>query len=328
MQFILPKKDLGKYLEEIGKRKGAELFAPLMKQGGSTSFGKLSEGELFLESNTTFSPKKFFIPHREDLFEFDLKKNSVGIKDLIDKKKRIVFGIRPCDLNAVKYLDHLLLEFFGKDNFYGERRKNSYLIGLECTRAGKNCFCTSLGTNTAENYDMLFVPLGKNYWIDVKGKGEDLISRLFRKTSSLKPKIKLNCKKKVNTKDIAELTDKKFDHKIWEKMGERCLSCAQCTASCPTCNCFLITESIPFGKSKSLRGRELDYCHLPRFTEVAGNHVFRRERSSRLRQFILHKFNYTLQDHGMISCIGCGRCISECPVGIDLTEILGEIRGK
>ncbi len=328
MNYTISKRDLPQFLSSLKKQ--FRVIVPSLGETGSPRFEEYNGQEIFLKGITAFSPKRFFRPEREKIFSFEKKGNSYRVEPVFDDEKRLIFGIRPCDTHALKVLDELFIRYYGDDQFYSIRRRNAVLIALQCTEACENGFCTSMGTSQAIGHDLLFIPRGNQFFVKaVTEMGQSLINgKFFKESKDSEPSAKIECAKQLDTKDLGKNLYSNFNHAIWKQEAERCLSCTSCTQICPTCYCYITDDEFKFGSGReSARYRFLDSCHLLRFTKVAGGHVFRPSREGRLRQFVLHKLSYYEENHGMQLCVGCGRCITACPVKIDLTYIANRIQG-
>ncbi len=327
MNYVLSKEDLAPFLAQLSKR--FQVIVPAKNDSGIVTFQEFSGQEVCLETERLSSPKKFFRPAKEKIFSFAKKKEGYEVKPVFDKTKRVIFGIRPCDTHALQALDELFIRYYGLDQFYSSRRKNTLLIALQCTKACENGFCQSMGTSQAVGADIVFTERGDEFFVRPETEaGRAILDRkLFKQTGDAEPSSKISCKVSLETHNLAENIYRGFESPVWKQEAERCLSCTSCTQVCPTCYCYTTDDEFEFGSgSKSSRFRFLDSCQLKRFTTVAGNHMFRASRSSRLRQFVLHKFSYYQENHGMQLCVGCGRCISVCPTKISLVEIANSIQ--
>ena len=234
-------------------------------------------------------------------------------------KPRIIFGMRNCDANALLVLDKLYLEGY-PDEVYKEKRENTILITIPCDEPEENCFCESL--NLKDYHDLKFIDIGPSYYIEVGSeKGKTLVHR-FKDHKMIGEKQEMDSIKSLNKrKDLK----KYFDDPLWKKEAERCLSCSMCVNICPTCTCFDIVDDVELNLKEGKRSRQADSCQLKSFTEVAGGHIFREDRAARLRHFVLHKLQYFKDKYDVNLCVGCGRCITICPVGIDLVEIANKL---
>lgn len=326
MNYVLEKSSLPKFLASLSKT--FEVIVPAKNDTGIAAFQPYSGQEIFLGNERLSSPKKFFRPAKEKIFSFS-GRGKAEVKPVFDNKKRLIFGVRPCDTHALHVLDELFIRYYGEDQFYSNRRKNTLLIALQCNEACENGFCQSMGTSQAIGADLVFLERGQGFFVRPETKeGKELLDKsLFRQTGDAEPSPKISCRVSLETGNLPENIYKGFESKVWEEEAERCLSCTSCTQVCPTCYCYLTDDEFEFGSGgESSRFRFLDSCQLKRFTKVAGNHVFRESRKARLRQFVLHKLSYYFENHGTQLCVGCGRCISVCPTKISLVEIANRIQ--
>jgi len=320
-----------------------DVFGPI-KRKFDYSFKKL-EGEKpnLHYPTTTISPKKFF-HHKDTLISYQLGGDFIP-HELELEKPLLILGVHPCDLNAILKLD----QFFSKDYqdpFYLERRKNSVIIALNCIETRDNCFClsTSTGPSAEEGFDLLLTDLGNRYLLEVGSpKGEEIMARYDLKDADLYDieekenrieKVKASFKKKITVDGLAEHALKNTDHEVWNLIGEKgglagcfsCLSCGSCSLVCPTCYCFDVYESLSLSLKKGSKIRELDSCQLLGYAEVALGGNFRKDRTDRIRHWMLCKFGAA--SGGLLSnCVGCGRCVDACPVHIDITEVAKTLWG-
>jgi len=271
-------------------------------------------------TNTLYPPKKFFLPHNETLFDYDKNK----IKTRIKNKKRIIFGIRPCDVHSLLILDRFFEDKIS-DPFYALHRKNTLIFALNCSQGNEYCFCESLGYDKLTyGYDLLFTRLKDGFLVEIGSqKGESLTKKYFSETNK-KPQKKHLCDLKLNTSKLQKL-EEKFDDKKWEEESKACLSCGACVFTCPTCGCFTVEDFPDFDLTSGSRKRTWSTCQLKDFSKVAGNFVFREQRSRRFQHRIYHKFDYYPALYGENMCVGCGRCIRNCPPRIDMVRILNEL---
>ncbi len=326
--YILRKTDLQKFTDSVAKK--MTLFAPVRK-GRDFGFEKLPPGQAVdLEgySNTAVPPRGLFLPEGEVLLEYGKGK----VSEKMPSGSAAIFGIRPCDVHAIMVLDRVML---GHDYFeahYKRRRESTLIFALVCNEPGENCFCDSMLTRElVESFDLMFTDQGDHFHVEVgSGKGEKVVeenARIFEPTVDKEAKPGKPCKKKVDISNLSDIMKARMDSKVWEDVAKRCVSCASCTFSCPTCYCFNLVHDADISDLKTGRvRRELDYCMLPRYSRVAGGAVFREPRAERVKQFFYHKLVYGPENEGRFHCVGCGRCITECMAGIDITDEIKKIR--
>jgi sulfhydrogenase subunit beta (sulfur reductase) len=328
--YTLKKSDTQKFIESLaGKMK---VFAPV-KDGPDYNFKRINPGEkvnLDGYSNTEFPPRQIFLPEGETILEFGKGK----ISEKLPVSKAAIFGIRPCDVHALLVLDRVMLGHDYFESHYKKRRENTLILALVCKEPGENCFCESMGTSSlVEAFDLLFTDQGDHFHVEVGTEsGEKIVSqnsKLFSQTVDKAGKPETKCKKIMKTENLPEIMKQMRESKIWEDVAKRCVSCASCTFSCPTCFCFnLIHDTDISNLEKGKVKRELDYCMLLRYSRVAGGVVFREPRVERVKQFFYHKLVYGHENEGLFHCIGCGRCITECMAKIDITEEVKKIRDE
>jgi ferredoxin len=236
----------------------------------------------------------------------------------------------------------LLDKFFSsgeaKDPYYLQKRENMIVLGFACNQPVSTCFCTSLGGSPfgKDGMDLLLQEINDRYLIEpVTQKGEELLKKFsglkdatkadIEKAKKLAKAAEIRVKSTVSVGDINEKLDGMFDDPLWDQVAQKCLGCGICTFLCPTCVCFDILEE---EGDRQRRVRIWDSCQFSCFTLETSGHNPRPSGKERMRQRIMHKFNYFVKNYEEISCVGCGRCVQECPVNLDIREIIGEISTK
>ncbi len=345
--LIISKQNLIHLLEKLSKK--FVIFGP-KKQNGNIIIDKindLSHLVLEYEGRSLIPPKKFFLPPTEVLFEYEIEKDNIKIWDKLvelKKQKRILIGIKPCDISSLNILDKVFIREF-HDPYVTTRRQNTIIVGITCETIVDTCFCvfTDSGPLVREGFDLLLTRIDESYLVEVGSeKGGQLISKfdeLFQpapqefirareeKMESLIEKI--SSLVLPNFSEMYDIMVKNFHHEIWKELSNQCLSCGKCNFVCPTCYCFDVYDDVDLLLKHGKRIRRWDSCHFLSFTRVASGEVFRKERETRIKQRIYHKLVYSVNDIGVISCVGCGRCINVCPAGIDIREIVRELwRGE
>ncbi len=295
-------------------------------------------------TNTVKPPKDFSFPQREVYCEFAQKKGEAPmVTETLPAlaAPKVVFGVRPCDGRAGPRNDTVFSKEFD-DIYYWMRRKKVAQVGLACnTPPSRNCFCTAVGgsPHSEDGLDVLMVDLGDSYLVKALTKvGEEIVkaggkalgnaSAADKKTAA---KAKADAEKApmreiVDIKTVPENLQKNFDSEVWGEMAQACIGCGICTFLCPTCHCFDINDEVT--NVTPLRGQRVrtwDNCQFPDFTMHSSGHNPRNTLGARLRQRVCHKFLYFVQNHDTYQCVGCGRCISECPVGIDIVAVVNKV---
>jgi len=334
---ILKKTDLLPFLE--GLKPEFEVITPLY-EGQDILFGDLDSSKLATDfiGKTRLSPKEYLFPQRESLFTFS-DGEGVEIESHVNESKRVIWGVRPCDLYGLKFLDNVYLSSY-VDPYYRARRSNTILMGLNCNEAGESCFCSSVGAGpfAKEGFDLLFTDLGEAFLVEiVGGAGEGIIEKqagLFtsatgkdeEKAKMLEEKSKKTFKTSIDLEKVRAKMDVAYSHPVWDEEAAKCILCGGCNWVCPTCQCFNV-EDIAEG-NKAERVRYWDSCQLGGFTQMAAENT-RVSQADRLRQRLYHKFSYNPEQYdGDIGCIGCGRCIDVCPALIDITYILRRVANE
>lgn len=285
-------------------------------------------------SNTKLASKEILFPQTEVLFTVKKKDG----KTVIEKPKPIekdwvVFGVRPCDAKGLENSFKVFASGAHKDRAYLEKREKSIVIGYACESPLSTCFCTSVGGSPSgrEGMDILFTDIGDKYLVEIiTQRGESLMEQASGAKQPSKEDLaaaqniwdtaEKSIKEILNLEGLEEKLDTMFDDPIWDEISQKCIGCGTCAYLCPTCLCFDIQdEETPEGIK---RIRTWDTCQFPIFTLHTSGHNPRPSSKERVRQRIMHKFCYFPQEYGHTSCVGCGRCIRECPVGYDIREVL------
>jgi len=314
-----------------------EVYAPV-KQGAYSLYKQICNGAEadFGYVNSKIPPKGILFPQSEKLYSYSVTGEGTRLEECIDTRKKVVFGIRPCDVKSLLLMDNVFNNDKFQDPYYLTRRSNTILVGMACNDPASTCFCTSMdgGPFDQNGLDLLLTDIGEAYVVEaVSQKGKDLAAALAlgaaddsQKAAAAKARESAEVACVVNTEGLKAKLDVNFYDPIWEKFHEKCLGCAACTYSCPTCHCFDIVDEAK--DCNGCRVRNWDSCMFPMFTLHGSGHNPRTSGKERMRQRIMHKFKYFVDNFNATACVGCGRCIKNCPVNLDVREVLADIRGS
>ncbi|MGC9344935.1 MAG: 4Fe-4S dicluster domain-containing protein [Bacteroidales bacterium] len=319
-------------------KKFGEVWAPV-KGGDAWRYEKICCGEKMTGNPTrTILPvKKLLMPTELNMLDFTPEGFNKAKEEI---PTRVLVGIHPCGINAVNILDEFYTTDYS-DPFYTERREKLILIGKSCT-PDEYCFCDETDTKIVEKgYDLFFTDLGDQYlvWIG-SSKGDDIIregSELFNQDVPADVADKfVSWRKDQNSKfshdidleGVVDLMELEYDADFWKELGEKCLSCGQCTMVCPTCTCFNTLDNMELNKPEGHRSRYWDSCMFREYSLVAGGENFREARADRLKLWYTHKLKAFIGLFGSPSCVGCGRCITTCPVDINVKTVAAHLKGK
>jgi ferredoxin len=316
-------------------RAGKRVIAPVQEDGLVIFRPVRSVAEISFSDygNTQWSPKEFLFPPSEPLFAYRLQGDDVILEERPwDEEEQVLFALRPCDAAGLRRLDRV---FLGEeeDPLYAQRRKLTTIVSLACDEARPECFCTAVGGSPAgtEGSDLQLAHLDETWLLrSLTPRGEELVqpsasnwppasaedwARLEERGKSVEQGIR----RSPLPPEAAEVLERSFDDPIWESVGQRCLGCAICAYVCPSCSCFDVNDE---GNTWcGVRCRSWDSCTFAQFTRHASGHNPRPTPHSRYRQRVLHKFAYfPLQHRDRSMCVGCGRCVKFCPVGLDIRE--------
>jgi len=290
----------------------------------------------FNQTNSKLAVKSFFFPQVENLFVFDAE-----TKELSDKEnettahpiQHILFGVRPCDAFSISLLDAVFMKISPADPYYIKKRHSTMIISLACNHPRQTCFCTSVGCqpDSEKGADIIFFDLEDRFLIrPVTDTAEEILNSVRTLLGSAtdcdqekKKQLMLESKniihKDFEFDDLVKKLDN-FNASYWNRIYEKCLGCGICTYLCPTCHCFDIADEVI--ESNGRRVRTWDSCMFSLFTLHASGHNPRPTQKERMRQRIMHKFNYAPKNYDQIFCVGCGRCIMYCPVNLDIRQLI------
>ncbi len=317
------------------------LYLPVDTKAGA-KFEKWAEGTNLSEAlNTVRSPKDFFFPQTESLVDFKVEGKNIEVVDIRSEcEDFVVFGVRACDVKSFEVLDRVFLAE-PVDTYYKNRREHGVIMSLACNKPIETCFCGTFGIDASmPEGDIVCHKTEDTLFMDAKTeKGEKLLAALEDITEAAVAKeidaqVAL-IKERLEKLPLADLTvdafgagktDEFFDVPEWLELSQSCLGCGTCTFVCPTCQCYDIKD---FNTGNGVkRFRCWDSCMYSDFTRMAhGNN--RLTQKERFRQRFMHKLvYYPTNNDGLFSCVGCGRCVSKCPIQMNIVKVIKTLGGE
>jgi sulfhydrogenase subunit beta (sulfur reductase) len=286
------------------------------------------------------SLKKFLYPPALRLFSTHRNGDGFDVEGNADPPPRYAFiGTRSCELAAAGIQDRIFLEGAAADPHYKARRAAAFLLAVNCVEPGGTCFCASMqtGPRCATGFDLALTELDDVFLVEIGSEmGAQMIAGAeWRPAGAFEMSLARRALaeaegrmgRAMDTRDLPDLLYDRLDHPRWAQVAERCLACANCTMVCPTCFCSDVQDVSDLTGDATERVRVWDSCFNREFSYVFGGHL-RPNVRARYRQWLTHKLAAWIDQFGTSGCVGCGRCITWCPVGIDLTAELAAIRGE
>jgi sulfhydrogenase subunit beta (sulfur reductase) len=291
--------------------------------------------------------KPWFFPPRETLFRVERCDGGFAVmprgRDATPSvaPKLALIGVRSCDLHALAIQDQVFMGGPFADEGWARRRSDVFVVAVNCGEAGGTCFCVSMdtGPRATSGYDLALTELleGEHRFLLEIGSeaGARLAERMpTREAASADvaaaeratANAVAGMGRRMEIGGIKELLYANLEHPQWDRVAERCLACANCTMVCPTCFCSSVEDVTDLDGAAAERVRRWDSCFTAEHSYVHGGSVHASIRS-RYRQWLTHKLASWQDQFGTSGCVGCGRCITWCPPGIDLTEEVAAIRG-
>jgi sulfhydrogenase subunit beta (sulfur reductase) len=284
--------------------------------------------EVGVVANTTLPPKDLLFPQTQKMYDYGMDADGrLFVKDIDSSTSQLVFGIRSCDMASIRCLDEVFLTKGFVDNFYEPMREKLLTVALGCTEPAETCFCDSMGVdpNCAPNADIQLRDAGDCYTVEAqteKGAAALAAWEPYLEEGDAQTED-VNCALSVPFEGVKQKLDHMFDDPIWDEISAKCLNCGVCTFECPTCHCFDIDQENRM--KDGYRFRCWDSCMFSEYTAMAGGHNPRPTKKERVRNRFMHKLNYFEDRYGIPLCVGCGRCVADCPVGLDITVLIDRI---
>ena len=364
-EHILGADQLDKLIEVL-VRKGFEVIGPTLRDGAIVYDHVASARDLPSGWTDEQEPGRYQLKRREDeaLFGYAVGPQSWKkythpaevrlwsaarddgtfriLKNEVKPERSYAFlGARACELAAIAIQDRVLLEDQYPDATYGKHRRGAFIIAVQCTQAAATCFCASMGTGpqVSAGFDLVLTELlgskGHRFLVATgSDRGVEVLTELESVPATGEDRQEAEASvavaasqqvRSIDTIGIKELLYENFEHSRWDNVASRCLTCANCTMVCPTCFCTSVEDVTDITGEHAERWRRWDSCFTQSFSYIHGGSV-RTSAKSRYRQWMTHKLASWIDQFGSSGCVGCGRCITWCPVGIDITEEVRAIR--
>lgn len=312
------------------------------QEGGTYRLKRRDDTAYFGYASSPHSWKKYLHPPVLRLWSATREGGEMRIEnDSPEPEKMAFFGVRSCDLRAILVQDRVFMGGPYIDAHYREQRAQAFIVAVNCTQAGNTCFCASMGTGpgVTSDYDLAMtevIDAGRHYFVVSAGSsaGSEVLAEVPHRpardeeTEGAEHRVKAAASqmgRSLDTNGIKELLYNSYEHSRWDEVAQRCLACGNCTMVCPTCFCTSVEETTDLTASRSERTRKWDSCFTADFSYIHGGSV-RSSPRSRYRQWLTHKLGTWQDQFGTSGCVGCGRCITWCPVGIDITDEVQAIR--
>lgn len=353
---VLPTADLQRLLDALSG-KGYRVVGPMVREGsvvwetirrvsdlpigwrdqqepGRYRLEQTGSNEIFGVVHGPQSLKSFVFAPREPLLQIERRKDGfTTIPALPQPDKVAIIGARACDRAGLAVQDRIFLNDTYRDPYYAARREGLFVVAVNCTRPLQTCFCASMETGPRVNqgFDLALTEVDDRFLIEAGSEaGRDLVSDLFLTPVSedlageATRRIESCAKNQVRRLDRSRLPHALYnahEHPRWNEVAERCLACTNCTMVCPTCFCHMVEETPDLSHRHSAHARLWDSCFTQQHGYIHGKNI-RPTIKDRYRMWLMHKLASWIDQFGTSGCVGCGRCITWCPVGIDLTEEL------
>jgi ferredoxin len=313
------------------------------QSGGVYRLKPRDDDALFGYAVGPHSWKKYLLPPRLTLWSAQRQAEGfVVIEPEPDPPRLALIGVRACELQALAIQDRVLMEGECPDPYYRAQRERLFVLAVNCGQAAGTCFCASMqaGPRASSGFDLALTEIidgPRHYFVVEVGTplGREVLREVphiqstpdeARAADAVIERTTASMGRALDTTDIKQTLYDNLDHPRWDKVAERCLACGNCTMVCPTCFCTTVEEVTDLASSRADHVRTWDSCFTLDFSYVHGPGSLRSTTKARYRQWMTHKLATWFDQFGSSGCVGCGRCIAWCPVGIDITEEMRSIR--
>jgi sulfhydrogenase subunit beta (sulfur reductase) len=314
------------------------------QDAGRYRLEKREDQALFGYAVGPHSWKRFLHPPIERLWQARREGDGFAVIPAEEAPPKLAFiGVRACEVHAIAIQDRVFIDSPYPDTAYRNRRKDNFIVAVNCGEAGGTCFCVSMNTGpkVEAGFDLALTELldgGDHRFLVEVGSaiGSEVLAELPHSPASGKQldaaagvvaRTAQQMGRHLDTNGLKELLQGNQTHKQWDDVAARCLTCANCTMVCPTCFCTTVEDHTDLTGQTAERVKRWDSCFSLDFSYIHGGSV-RTENKSRYRQWMTHKLASWIDQFGTSGCVGCGRCITWCPTGIDITAEAAAIRAN
>ena len=328
---------------EIGQARDFPIGWTAFQAGGSFRLKKRQDQAWFGFAVGQQSWKQFLLPPTQTLWQAQREGSGWRVVPQAEAVPKFAFiGVRSCELQAMAVQDRVFLKGPHVDPVYQARREQAFIVAVNCAHQDPGtCFCASLGTGpqVTAGFDLALTEVfqGADHFFVVEPgtkRGAEVIQAVPQRIAApeeieaadrLVAAMAGNMGRVLDPAGLKEALYANYEHPRWEAVAARCLNCGNCTMVCPTCFCHTLEDSLDLSGAVAERRRRLDSCFTVDFSYLHGGSI-RTSPKSRYRQWLTHKLAAWIDQFGVLGCVGCGRCITWCPVGIDLTEEVRALR--
>lgn len=306
------------------------------QDGGHYRMVRRDDDALFGYAVGPHSWKRFLHPPMQRLWQAKRDGDEIEVRAEPVSQERYAFvGVRSCDIHAIAIQDRVFLGGAHVDRHYQARRSDNFIIAVNCGTAGGTCFCASMNTgpNVESGFDLALTEIvenGAHSFLVEAGTtaGADLLSELpgceateedISAADAIVARTAASMGREMPADGLRDLLMRNLEHARWDNVADRCLTCGNCTMVCPTCFCTTVEDASDLTGTETSRTQRWDSCFTMEFSYLHGGSV-RSSSRARYRQWMTHKLATWHDQFGSSGCVGCGRCITWCPVGIDITE--------
>ena len=311
------------------------------QDGGSYRLVKSERDALFDYVVSPHSWKRYLYPPSQRLWRAKRRGKGFRVEEqAVDTPRYAFIGVRSCEIHAMQVQDRVFANGDFTDPGYLARRDAAFIVAVNCARPGGTCFCTSMNTGpkATQGFDLALTEIiegDRHDFVAEAGteRGAAVLAGLPQRPASADDvaaaeAVSAKAAQAMGREMVPEvdaLLKRNLEHLRWDEVAGRCLTCANCTMVCPTCFCTTVEDVTDLAGTTAERWRKWDSCFTIDFSYIHGGSI-RREGRSRYRQWLTHKLSNWHDQFGTSGCVGCGRCITWCPVGIDITEETRAIR--